>query len=60
LDGGRAVIHEPMTIAVSGSKRRRLRDLTAKEKAARRSIKNVIVSGLCAFLLLSLLWWLLQ
>jgi hypothetical protein len=60
IEGGQAVISEPKKVAVSGAKRRQLRDLTSAEKESRRMIKNLIIFGICAGLLGGLLWWLLN
>ena len=59
-DGGQVVIREPQKVAVSGSKQRRLRELSPSEKATRRSIKNAIVFSVFAVLLGCTFWWLLQ
>jgi hypothetical protein len=60
IDGGQMVIREPAKVAVSGSKRRLLRELSPKEKSARRLWKNLVVAGLCGLLMLVLIWWLLN
>ena len=60
LDGGQTVIQDTGKMAVSGAKRRRLRNLTSEEKSTRRWIKNVIVAGSCGIVLVVLLWWLLR
>jgi hypothetical protein len=59
-DGGQAVICEPARVAVSGTRRRALRDLSSAEKSSRRLIKNCILFGLFAALLIAVLWWLLN
>lgn len=60
IDGGQAVISEPVKTAISGGRRRALRERTSSEKELRRTIKNLIVFALCATLLGALAWWFIR
>lgn len=60
IGGGQTVVREPTGVVVSGSKPRQLRELSSEEKSTGRWIKNLVVSGLCAVLLMVLLSWLLK
>jgi hypothetical protein len=59
IEGGQAVIRDPAKVAVSGSRRRELPERSSQQRSAGRFTKNLIVYGLCAVVLLAVLWWLL-